>query len=48
MDKKDEFIAGVDEIYLLCPDGYGRTRFSNTYFEKLFQQPATTCTCSLW
>jgi uncharacterized protein (DUF1697 family) len=48
MDKNDVFITGVDEIYLFCPDGYSRTKFSNTYFEKHFQQPATTCTCSLW
>jgi uncharacterized protein (DUF1697 family) len=42
MDKKDEFITGTNEIYLLCPDGYGRTKFSNAYLEKHFQQPATT------
>ncbi len=41
-DKKDEFVSGESEIYVFCPEGYGRTKFSNTYFEKLFQQPATT------
>ena len=30
------------EIYLHCPFGYGKTRLSNTAFEKLLHQKATT------
>ena len=38
----DEFIAGNEEIFLFCPDGYGRTKLSNTFFEKKLNMPATT------
>ena len=41
-DGVDEYIPARREIYLSCPDGYGRTKFSNTYFEKLLTMPATT------
>jgi uncharacterized protein (DUF1697 family) len=41
--------AGVDrfrwvgkEIYLHCPDGYGRTKLSNTVIEKTLSLRATT------
>jgi uncharacterized protein (DUF1697 family) len=30
------------EIYLHCPNGYGRTRLTNVYFEKNLDMPATT------
>lgn len=29
-------------IYLYCPNGYGRTRINNGYFEKALGMPATT------
>ncbi|MDR3577884.1 MAG: DUF1697 domain-containing protein [Anaerolineaceae bacterium] len=38
----DEFMAGAQEIYLFCPNGYGRTKLSNTFFEKKLHLPATT------
>lgn len=38
----DEFVAGTKEIYLFCPNGYGRTKLSNGYFEKILGLPATT------
>ena len=38
----DEFVAGTKEIYLFCPNGYGRTKLSNGYFEKVLGLPATT------
>jgi uncharacterized protein (DUF1697 family) len=38
----DEFIAGNEEIFLFCPNGYGRTKLSNTFFEKKLKMPATT------
>ncbi|MCX6575154.1 MAG: DUF1697 domain-containing protein [Candidatus Aminicenantes bacterium] len=38
----DEFFVGGKEIYIFCPNGYGRTKFSNTFFEKKLSVPATT------
>lgn len=38
----DEFQRKECEVYLFCPNGYGRTKFSNTYFEKEMGVPATT------
>ena len=38
----DEFLVKGQEIYLVCPNGYGRTKFSNTYFERVMGVPATT------
>jgi uncharacterized protein (DUF1697 family) len=37
-----EFIPGAQEIFLFVPDGYGRTKLSNTFFEKKLHQTATT------
>jgi uncharacterized protein (DUF1697 family) len=41
-DTGDEFILSGDAVYLFCPDGYGRTRFSNSYFERKLNVSATT------
>jgi uncharacterized protein (DUF1697 family) len=41
-DQVDRFIIAGKEVYLLCPKGYGRTRFSNTFFEKKLGVAATT------
>ena len=38
----DTFNAVGNEIYLHCPNGYGRTKFTNNYFEKKLSVPATT------
>jgi len=38
----DEFIISGDVIYLYCPNGYGRTKFSNNFFEKKLKKTATT------
>jgi uncharacterized protein (DUF1697 family) len=38
----DEFIPGQDEILLHCPNGYGRTKLSNQFFENRLNVPATT------
>jgi uncharacterized protein (DUF1697 family) len=40
--KPDLFLAGSQEVYLYCPDGYGRTKLSNAAFEKLLSVVATT------
>lgn len=37
-----QFIIGEREIFLFVPDGYGRTKLSNNFFEKKLNMPATT------
>ena len=39
---RDEFFPGVQEVFLFCPNGYGRTKLSNTFFERKSGMPATT------
>ena len=41
-DKVDQFALGEQEIFLFCPGGYGRTKLSNTFFEKKLDVVATT------
>lgn len=41
-DPVDEFALGEREVYLYCPNGYGRTKLSNTFFEKKLAVLATT------
>lgn len=41
-DETDKFEIRGKEVYLFCPNGYGRTRFSNTFFEKKLGVVATT------
>ena len=38
----DRFHIGRQEIYLYCPGGYGRTKLSNSAFEKALSVRATT------
>lgn len=38
----DEFRVEGKEVFVHCPNGYGRTRLSNTFFESKLKQPATT------
>jgi predicted ATPase len=38
----DRFHIGRQEIYLYCPGGYGKTKLSNTAFEKAPSVRATT------
>jgi uncharacterized protein (DUF1697 family) len=38
----DEFRVIGPEVYLYCPDGYGRSKLSNAYFEKQLGVAATT------
>lgn len=38
----DEFVIDGSEIYLHCPDGYGRSKLSNAFFEKQLGVAATT------
>ena len=38
----DQFFVDGREVYLYCPNGYGRTKLSNTVLEKLLSVKATT------
>ena len=40
--QSDEFQIVDKVIYLYCPDGYGMTKFSTTFFEKKLAVTATT------
>ena len=33
---------GEQEVYVHCPEGYGRTKLSNAFFERKLKIPATT------
>lgn len=41
-DKVDKFAIGEQEIFLFCPGGYGKTKLSNTFFERKLDVVATT------
>jgi uncharacterized protein (DUF1697 family) len=38
----DEFVISGSEVYLFCPNGYGRTKLTNTFFETNLKLSATT------
>jgi uncharacterized protein (DUF1697 family) len=38
----DEFFAVKDIIYLYCPNGYSRTKLTNTHLERILGVSATT------
>jgi uncharacterized protein (DUF1697 family) len=38
----DEYYFNGRAVYLFCPQGYGNTKLSNTFFEKKLQVQATT------
>lgn len=38
----DEFVVTNKSVYLYCPNGYGRTRINNNYFERQLGVPATS------
>lgn len=38
----DEFRTGERAVYLFCPNGYGNTKLSNAYLEKVLGTGATT------
>jgi uncharacterized protein (DUF1697 family) len=41
-DKTDKYRIAGKEVYLFCPNGYAKTRFSNQFFERKFGIAATT------
>ena len=38
----DEFVISGSAIYLYCPNGYGRTKLNNNFFENKLKAKATT------
>jgi uncharacterized protein (DUF1697 family) len=42
MRSADEFMVYDKEIFLYCPNGYGRTKLTNTFFERKLRVSATT------
>jgi uncharacterized protein (DUF1697 family) len=40
----DEFLVSGREVYLHCPEGYGRTKLNNAFFERSLGVVATTRT----
>jgi uncharacterized protein (DUF1697 family) len=38
----DAFAIGESAIYLYCPNGYGKTRLTNSFFERRLGMPVTT------
>jgi len=38
----DEYVVGEREVFVFCPNGYGRTKLSNTFFERKLKIQATT------
>jgi uncharacterized protein (DUF1697 family) len=38
----DQFRVEGKEVFVHCPNGYGRTRLSNTFFESKLERTATT------
>lgn len=38
----DESVVSGRTVYLYCPDGYGKTKLTNTFFEKKLKVSATT------
>lgn len=38
----DEYVVGKRVVYVHCPNGYGRTRLNNSFFERLLDTQATT------
>lgn len=41
-DELEEFLICGKEIYLFCPNGYGQTKLTNSFFEKKLKVLATT------
>ena len=41
-EENERFIISSKEVYLYCPNGYGRTKLNNSFFEKKLKTVATT------
>ncbi len=38
----DEFVLGEMSVYLFCPNGYGKSKLTNSFFERKLGMPVTT------
>jgi len=38
----EDVVIGKEAVYLYCPKGYGKTKLTNTYLEKIVKVSATT------
>jgi len=38
----EDFLLSGKEVYLFCPNGYGVTKLSNSFFERKLKVSATT------
>ena len=41
-DKTEKFLVSGREVYLYCPNGYGKSELSNSFFERKLKVSATT------
>ena len=41
-DSEDQFLIVKDVVYLHCPNGYGKTKLTNDFFETKLKMKATT------
>jgi uncharacterized protein (DUF1697 family) len=41
-DTTDEFASAEMAVYLFCPNGYGKTKLSNSFFQRKLGTPVTT------
>lgn len=41
-DSTDAYVLIKNALYLYCPDGYGRSKLSNNFFERKLKVPCTT------
>ena len=40
--RPDEFVVDGRNVFVRCPNGYGRTKINNTFFERALATKATT------
>jgi uncharacterized protein (DUF1697 family) len=40
--ENDRFVVEANEVFLYCPNGYGRTKLTNSFFESKLKVVATT------
>ena len=41
-DKTEKCLISENRVYLFCPNGYGKTKLTNTFFERKYKLSATT------
>ncbi len=41
-DRLEKFLVSGREVYLYCPNGYGKSKLSNSFFERKLKVSATT------